>query len=565
MPPRRNPRRNNNNETPIPPPPPPPPQFDVAMFQAAVTAAVAAPMSYINTPVPSGSGTGAPLSNHGESHGHPRECTYKDFTNAKPRNFNGTGGVMILRQWIEKTEAVFEICGCPENNKVKFATCTFSERALTWWNGHVKSLTLIVANSISWENLKAMLMREYCPRGLCDMAILCPDMVALESKKIERYIWGLSPQIQSSVLASRPVTFDSAKELAQSIIDHGNYQNPTITTPEQQKGNNNNNKKKGWNKRKSGTSQESSKRQHLLQSMLPRRGHTARFCKTPARPIAQVPNAGVGQACYGCGEVGHYKRNFPKAGIAGGVGRVLAIGHEEAVADPTVAAGTFLLDNSYACILFDSGAEKSFVNQKFTHLLRQKPCALDEPFTIEMANGKTESTNCIYVGCTLTLDDHTFKIDLMPVPIKSFDVIIGMNWLSHRRVDIMCFEKAVRLNLPNSETLVIYGDKPSTNLHIISCIQAQKCLRKENHAFLAHIVDTSQEVKDIQNIPEVRDFPDIFPEELPGLPPQRQVEFRIDLVPRATPVAKSPYRLAPTETQELSSQLNELLKKGSCC
>ena len=78
----------------------------------------------------------------------------------------------------------------------------------------------------------------------------------------------------------------------------------------------------------------------------------------------------------------------------------------------------------------------------------------------------------------------------------------------------------------------------------------------------AHIVNTSQEVKDIKSIPEVRDFPDIFPEELPGLPPQRQVEFRIDLVPGATPVAKSPYRLAPTEMQELSSQLNELHQKG---
>ena len=155
MPPRRNPRRNPNNETPIPPPPPPPqppqplPPFNTTMFQAAFTAAVAAAMLAINTPAPSGSGTGAHPSNHGESHGHPWECTYKDFTNSKPRNFNGTGGVMVLRQRIEKMEAVFEICACLEGNKVKFATCTFSDRALTWWNGHVKSLTIVVANSIS--------------------------------------------------------------------------------------------------------------------------------------------------------------------------------------------------------------------------------------------------------------------------------------------------------------------------------------------------------------------------------------------------------------------------------
>ena len=154
MPPRRSIRRNPNNEAPIPPPPPlpeplqPPNPSDANMFQAAFTATVAAVVSAINAPVPSGSGTCAPPSNHGESHGHPRECTYKDFTNAKPRSFNGTGGVMVLRQWIEKMESVFEICGCQEGNKVKFAACTFSDRALTWWNNHVNYLTLVVAYSI---------------------------------------------------------------------------------------------------------------------------------------------------------------------------------------------------------------------------------------------------------------------------------------------------------------------------------------------------------------------------------------------------------------------------------
>ena len=180
MPPRRNPRRNNGGEAPIPPPPPPP-QFDVVMFQAAVTAAVAAAMSQINNSSTTGSGTGTNLSNHGESHGQPRECTYKDFTNAKPRMFYGTGGVMALRQWIERTEAVFEICSCPEHSKVKFATFTLIDRALTWWNGHVKVLTLIVANSISWESLKVMMMREYCPRG--------------EIQKLEHELWQSSVQI----------------------------------------------------------------------------------------------------------------------------------------------------------------------------------------------------------------------------------------------------------------------------------------------------------------------------------------------------------------------------------
>ena len=83
----------------------------------------------------------------------------------------------------------------------------------------------------------------------------------------------------------------------------------------------------------------------------------------------------------------------------------------------------------------------------------------------------------------------------MSVSIKSFDVIIDMDWLSLHRADIMCYEKVVRLNLLSGETLVVYGDKPSTNLCIISSIQAQKYLRKEYHAFVADVVDTSQETK----------------------------------------------------------------------
>ncbi|CAH1452087.1 unnamed protein product [Lactuca virosa] len=453
---------------------------------------------------------------------------------------------------------------------------------------------------MGWEALRELMIEEYCPRGeiqkleqelwsltmkgsdivsytarFCELVALCPNMVHTEGKKIERYIWGLVPPFQGNVLASNPTTFDSAKRLAQRLIDHGVRTPSTTTTLAiSEPSKTADSKRKFWDDKKK---KKAAKKQQVVAvhaaiapaaaapvkqyaGSLPkcnkcnfhhigacremqcsncnRKGHTARFCKAPARPINQVPGAGVGQACYGCGEVGHYKRNCPKAGNAGGVGRVLAIGHEEAVADPTVVTGTFLLDNSYACILFDSGAERSFVNQKFAHLLKQKSRALKEPFTVEMANGKTESTSSIYIGCTLTLDSHSFSIDLMPVSIKSFDVIIGMDWLSLHRADIMCYEKAVRLNLPSGETLVVYGDKPDTNLHV------------------------SQETKDIKNIPVVRDFPDIFPEELPGLPPQRQVEFRIDLVPGATPVAKSPYRLAPAEMQELSDQLNELLSKG---
>ena len=103
-----------------------------------------------------------------------------------------------------------------------------------------------------------------------------------------------------------------------------------------------------------------------------------------------------------------------------------------------------------------------------------------------------------------------------------------MDWLSPHRTEILCYEKAFRPNLPNHDTLVIYGDKPGKSLRIISCMKAHRYLQKKYCAFLAHVIDNEKKVKEIKDIPEVRDFPDVFPEDLPGIPPTRQVEFRIN-------------------------------------
>ena len=114
-------------------------------------------------------------------------------------------------------------------------------------------------------------------------------------------------------------------------------------------------------------------------------------------------------------------------------------------------------------------------NDKFKHLLNKSPQKLNKTLTVEMANVKTKTTNDVFLGCTLTLNNHSFRINLMSVIIRSFDVIIGMDWLSLHHVDIMCYEKAVCHHLPNDETLIIYDDKPSAKLCPISCIKARKC------------------------------------------------------------------------------------------
>ncbi|KAI3780240.1 hypothetical protein L2E82_10211 [Cichorium intybus] len=172
------PRRRNARRTPIATPEPP--MMDSATFQAAVTAAVTAAIAQINTNGTNGNGSrnGTSDSTNGETSNQSRVCTYKDFANCKPVTFHGTGGVLALTRWIEKTESIFDISACPEEFKVKFTACTFADTTMSWWKGHVKALTLPVANSMGWEELKTMLMKEYCPRG--------------EIQKLEQELWNLT-------------------------------------------------------------------------------------------------------------------------------------------------------------------------------------------------------------------------------------------------------------------------------------------------------------------------------------------------------------------------------------
>ncbi|GJU42668.1 reverse transcriptase domain-containing protein [Tanacetum coccineum] len=210
--------------------------------------------------------------------------------------------------------------------------------------------------------------------------------------------------------------------------------------------------------------------------------------------------------------------------------------------NPNVVTGTFLLNDHYACILFDSGAEKSFVSSAFTHFIDIAPATLNTSYEIELADGKVVSTNTILRSCTLVLLNHVFKIDLLPTRLGSFDVIIGMDWLAYHRALIDCYEKIVRIPLPNGKILEVQGERPEKDLRSLACIKADE--------------------KKLDDIRVVRDFPEVFPDDLLGLPLVREIEFRIDLIPGASPVVRSPYRLAPSEMLELSNQLKELQEKG---
>ncbi|GJS85280.1 putative reverse transcriptase domain-containing protein [Tanacetum coccineum] len=172
----------------------------------------------------------------------------------------------------------------------------------------------------------------------------------------------------------------------------------------------------------------------------------------------------------------------------------------------------FLLNQHLARVLFDSGADKSFISTSLASMLNIPPITIDTFYDIEMADGNLVSTNIIIQGCTLTLLNQPFKINLMPIKLGSFDVVIGMDWLSKYHARIICDEKVIHIPI-DGETLNIRGDR----------ITKKK----------------KSDEKRLEDIPIVREFLEVFPEDLHGLLPVRQVEFQINLIPGATPVGKN--------------------------
>nr|GEV57224.1 putative reverse transcriptase domain-containing protein [Tanacetum cinerariifolium] len=226
-------------------------------------------------------------------------------------------------------------------------------------------------------------------------------------------------------------------------------------------------------------------------------GNQAKYCKNK-EPATGSNLLSVSVTCHACEKKGHYKSQCQKANNSA-QGRAYMLWDRNSHQDPNVVTDTI--------------------------------------YDIEIANGNLVSTNTVIRGCTLILLNQPFEIDLMPIKLDSFNVIIGMYWLSKYHAKILCNEEVVHIPIA-SETLIIRGDRTL-------------------------VMEKNSDEKQLEDIPVVREFSKVFPEYLPGLPPVCQLEFQIDLNLGAAPVARAPYRLAPSEMQELSDQLQELADRGT--
>ncbi|GKB79436.1 putative reverse transcriptase domain-containing protein [Tanacetum coccineum] len=397
---------------------------------------------------------------------------------------------------------------------------------------------------------------------------MCGRMFHEESEEVEKYVGGLPDMIRGNVMSYQPKTMEKAIEFANDQMDQ-----KVLTITERQAeqkrklefnaGNNQGHQQQNkiQNTRRAYTAMPGEKREYTRSLPLctkcnyhhkgpcaPRCnkckkiGHLARDCRSsgPNGNNNNRGNFGTTQnavTCYECGVQGHFKKDCPKlkngnrgnqCGNGNALAKVYVVGNVGTNPDSNVITGTFLLNDRYDSNLFDTGADRSFVSTTFSSLIDITPTTLDHYYDVELADRKIIGINTIIRGCTLNFLDHLFNINLMPVELGSFEVIIGMDWLSKYHVVIDCAEKIVRIPWGN-ETLIVHGDGRS------------KYLLKAHNVFLAHVTTKETEDKSgekrLKDVPIVRDFPEVFPKDLLGLPPTRQVEFQTDLMPGVAPGA----------------------------
>ncbi|GKA40727.1 putative reverse transcriptase domain-containing protein [Tanacetum coccineum] len=366
-----------------------------------------------------------------------RECSYSEFLKCKPLDFKGTEGVVILTRWFEKMEFVFSISNCTTSYQVKFATCTLQDDALTWWNAYVKTTTPEAAHAMPWATTEEMMPKNTAQwaekkRKYDDLSKNNQNQQRQNKRQNTGQAYTAGNSDRKPYTGSKPLC---------SKYDH-NHEGPCLPRC--------NNCKKV--------------------------GHLAKDCRSrPANGNNNNRNNNnrnnnnnnqKGNGCYECGAQGHFKRNCPKLrnndrGNQAGNDRAPAkvyVVRNAGANSYNVVAGTFLLNNLYAYILFDTGADQSFLSTAFSFQIDITPSTLDHYYDVKQADRRIIGLNTILSGCTLNFLNHPFNINLMSVELGSFDAIIGMDWLAKYQAIIVCVEKIVRIPCGN-ETLIIHGDR----------------------------------------------------------------------------------------------------------
>ncbi|KAL0535936.1 hypothetical protein IC582_024866 [Cucumis melo] len=398
-----------------------------------------------------------------------------------------------------------------------------------------------------------------------------PEMIATEAARADKFVRGLRLDIQGLVRAFRPATHADALRLAVDL----SLQERANSSKTAGRGSTSGQKRKAEqqpvpvpqrNFRSGGEFRR-------FQQKPFEAGEAARgkpLCTTCGKHHLGRCLFGT-RTCFKCRQEGHTADRCPlrltgnaqnQGAGAPHQGRVFATNKTEAEKAGTVVTSTLPVLGHYALVLFDSGSSHSFISSTFVLHARLEVEPLHHVLSVSTPSGECMLSKEKVKTCQIEIAGHVIEVTLLVLDMLDFDVILGMDWLAANHASIDCSRKEVTFNPPSRASFKFKGEGSRSLPQVISAIRASKLLSQGTWGILASVVDTREADVSLSSEPVVRDYPDVFPEELPGLPPHREVEFAIELEPGTVPISRAPYRMAPAELKELKVQLQELLDKG---
>ncbi|RVX07696.1 Retrovirus-related Pol polyprotein from transposon 17.6 [Vitis vinifera] len=519
-----------------------------------------------------------------------RGSSFDDFKKLGPPYFSGATDPTEAEAWILKMEKFFGVIDCSEEQKASYAAFMLDKEADHWWR--MTRRLLEDQGPITWRQFREAFYKKYFPDSVrrqkvgefirleqgdmtvaqyeakfTELSRFSPQLIATEEEKALKFQDGLKPYLKNKISILKLGVYSEVVDRA--LIAEKDNEELHQYREQQRKRNRSDGAHGNQAQRRStsGRNQNKGKATQNLDGACPTCGK-----KHGGRPCYRETGA-----CFGCGKQGHLIRDCPenRKFITGkpkeenkedkqkpkAQGRVFAMTHRDAQATSDVVTGTLRIHTLFARVLIDPGSTHSFVSVSFAGLLGLPVASMDFDLIVATPMGDSVVASRMLRNCIVMIGYREMPVDLVLLDLQDFDVILGMDWLASYHASVDCFEKRVTFSIPGQPKFSFEGKHVDRPLRMISALRASSLLKKGCQGFLASVMSNESDLK-LEDIPIVREYPDVFPEDLPGLPPEREVEFTIDLVPGTGPMSKAPYRMAPVELKELKVQLQELLDKG---
>eukprot|EP00253_Pinus_taeda_P013617 PITA_13617 len=526
-----------------------------------------------------------------------------EFRKIKPPHFDGEQEE-AAEAWLINMNKYFQLYEYDHNLKARLAIFQLQGKATLWWE-EVKIVKGVTEQTITWDNFQRYFKERYLTERFYDekakefhdlhlgqqtmdefitrftSLLRYVPYIREEKAKVQRFVSSLPPYMRERIEFDNPKSMDEVIRKARICYQQSRQKGEAVGKKWSDRkgfkpmGNNKGNR----NSRGKGNSKSPHNR-------IPDRTTSKLRPNNEAKSNGQqirLDSEGVTRPpvqCWGCGGP-HYIKNCPQrkgteqlsqiqeASTVGEVGRSIprinaALEDRQVEYQPTMVEFEGNISNLTVSILIDPGATLSYVSPKVVERCKLQSTKFKNPWLVQLAMGAKRRVGAKIKDCSFTIAGQPVMADLNVLPLGSYDILIGMDWLEKNWPLVDCKTKIIYFKDFLGNKKEMQGIKRPTQVRPITANQLAKCIRKGCQIYAVQVgyADSKDKTAILNNIPVIQEFTDVFPEEIPGLPPKRNIDFTIELVPGAAPVSRAPYRMSVPELTELKMQPQELLDKN---